>query len=189
MRRQQKKLKPAGVLAAVIVSIVGVVAFIVAATVGSRAYVTHHVRASAKAARIAAGPRANVALLGGKLVFSDVAAQSREFIRYYSSIQLTPQQEAIKYEVLAAMPAACCKNSNAYTCCCKCNLSKTVWGLSNHVLSHYAATADELRQVIQAWRDYTNPSGHTGDSCYVGRCNEAPHQDGCGGMLESELII
>ena len=52
-------------------------------------------------------------LLGGKLRFTDVAKQAREFIGYNSSIRLTAEQEAIKREVLEAMPAACCRRSNA----------------------------------------------------------------------------
>ena len=134
-------------------------------------------------------PTASVAVLGGKLVFNDVAAQSREFLGYYSSIRLNPQQEAIKKEVLEAMPAACCKDSTAYTCCCPCNLSKTVWGLSNYVLTQHRATADELRQVVRAWYDFTNPAGYSGDSCYIGGCARTFDQNGCGGMKESELAL
>lgn len=148
--------------------------------------VTHHSRAAA-APRPATTGTAPV-LLGGKLRFTDVSAQSREFIGYYSTIHLTSAQEAIKREVLEAMPAACCKRSNAYTCCCTCNLSKTVWGLSNYVIAQHGANADELRQVLRAWYDYTNPAGYSGDVCYDGGCSRAFHDNGCGGMSESSVV-
>ena len=188
MRKQQKKQDRA--LSPVVI----VIGVILAGFVGWSLYAfrqsaMNRARHEAQAAPLAAGTRPDVTLLGGKLVFSDVAAQSREFIGYYSSIQLTPQQEAIKREVLASMPAACCSDSNAYTCCCPCNLSKTVWGLSNHVLTHYGASAGELRHVVRAWYAYTNPNGYTGDSCYTGRCDSAPHANGCGGMKESNLVL
>jgi hypothetical protein len=144
---------------------------------------TAHQSRSAHSAR-----PATVAVFGGKLVFADVAAQSRQFIGYYSSIRLTSEQEAVKREVLAAMPAACCKNSNALTCCCTCNLSKTIWGLSNYVLAQ-GANADQLRQVVSEWKSYVNPAGYAGDSCYSGGCGRAFEDNGCGGMSESNLVL
>ena len=135
------------------------------------------------------GSQGTVAVLRGKLVFADVAAQSRELIGYYSSIRLTSEQEAIKREVLSAMPAACCKDSNALTCCCTCNLSKTIWGLSNYVLAQHGANADQLRQVVRAWKDYTNPAGYSGDTCQSGGCSRAFDENGCGGMSESNLVL
>jgi hypothetical protein len=134
-------------------------------------------------------PQGEVAVLGGKLIFSDVAAQSREFMGYHSSIRLTASENAIKREVLQAMPAACCKDSNAYTCCCNCNLSKTVWGLSNFVVARHGASADELRAVVRAWYAYINPAGYSGDSCYVGGCSRAFPHNGCGGMSENNLEL
>ncbi len=128
-------------------------------------------------------------LLGGTLRFTDVASQSRQFIGYYSTIRLTAEQEAIKREVLTALPAACCKGSNALTCCCTCNLSKTIWGLSNYVLAQHGANADQLRQVVRAWKDYTNPAGYSGDTCYSGGCGRAFDENGCGGMSESNLVL
>lgn len=145
-------------------------------------------RSRAAVGRAAAHGSAPV-LLAGKLRFTDLATQAREFIGYFSTIHLTPAQEAIKREVLEAMPAACCRNSNAYTCCCTCNLSKSVWGLSNYVIAQHGAKADELRQILRAWYDYTNPAGYSGDVCYDGGCNRAFHDNGCGGMSENELVL
>ena len=138
-------------------------------------------------AHAAAAPPA--AVLGGKIQFTDVAAQSRQFIRYASTIRLTAEQEAVKRDVLEHMPAACCRNSNAHTCCCPCNLSKTVWGLSNYALTEYAATADDLRQILKGWYDFTNPNGYSGDICYSGGCSRPFHENGCGGMKESHLAL
>lgn len=127
--------------------------------------------------------------LGGRLRFTDAAVQAREFIGYNSSIHLTAEQEAVKREVLAAMPAACCRDSSAYTCCCSCNLSKSVWGLSNYVLTTHQATAEQLREVVNAWKEFTNPAGYSGTSCYSGGCSLPFHQNGCGGMSEANLVL
>lgn len=148
--------------------------------------VTHH---SCTAAVARPAVDAAPVLLGGQLRLTDVAAQSREFIGYYSTIHLTAEQEAIKRDVLEAMPAACCKRSNAYTCCGTCNLSKTAWGLSNYAIAQHGANADDLRQVLRAWYDFTNPGGYSGDVCYDGGCGRAFHDNGCGGMSESNVFL
>jgi hypothetical protein len=144
-------------------------------------------------ARAAAGKHASagqtVSVLGGKFVFRDAETQAREYIGYYHTINLTAEQEAIKAEVLKAMPAACCRNSTAYTCCCPCNLSKSLWGLSNYVIATHRATADELRTVADAWLGFVNPDGFQGSACYQGRCEEKPSKDGCGGMNENDLTL
>jgi hypothetical protein len=129
-------------------------------------------------------------VLGGKIIFRNPKAQAEEFIGYYHSITLTPEQEAIKKAALEPMPAACCRDSSAYTCCCPCNLSKTIWGLSNLAISKYGANAKDVQQVVQSWLGYVNPtSGFTGDSCYKGGCNNPAHRGGCAGMEESKLDV
>lgn len=147
---------------------------------------THHSRRVASSSQPVAQARV---VLSGKLRFTNVATQAREFIGYNSSIRLTAEQEAIKREVLEAMPAACCRDSNAYTCCCTCNLSKSVWGLSNYVLTTHHASADQLREVVTAWKEFTNPAGYSGSTCYSGGCTLPFHQNGCGGMSESDLVL
>lgn len=140
-------------------------------------------------AEAAKTPKKTISTLGGKLVFSDVATQSREFMGYYNTIELTTEQEAIKAEVLEAMPAACCSGSSAYTCCCPCNLSKTLWGLSNYVIATKGANATQLKEVVDAWIGFTNPDGYSGNACYSGGCGRAFDHNGCGGMSESELVL
>lgn len=131
-----------------------------------------------------------VTVLGGKISFHDPRAQSEEFIGYYHSINLTPVQEAIKKAALGPMSAACCRESSAYTCCCPCNLSKTVWGLSNKAISQYGANAHRVQQIVESWLAYVNPeSGFSGDSCYKGGCANPAHRGGCAAMEESKLDV
>ncbi len=118
------------------------------------------------------------------LKFTDVKKQTEEFIGYYHSINLTPGQENIKTEALKPMPAACCKEFSQATCCCICNLSKSVWGLSKHLIANKNYTAVQVREAAQKWIDFTHPNGYAGDSCPSRRCGMAFHKDGCGGMGE-----
>ncbi len=134
-------------------------------------------------------PRPAVSVLQGALEFHDVEKQSREFMGYYHSIALTPEQEAIKAEVLEAMPAACCSRASAYTCCCPCNLSKTLWGLSNFVIAEKGVNAVQLKEVVDSWLAFTNGNGYSGDACYRGGCERGFQHDGCGGMHESNLSV
>ena len=127
--------------------------------------------------------------LGGTLVFRDRLAQSREFMGYYHTIELTDEQEAIKKAVLGAMPAACCSGSTAYTCCCPCNLSKTIWGLSNYVIAKRGADATQLRGVVDTWMAFVNPNGYSGNACYQGGCNGSLSGGGCGAMSEDKLTV
>ncbi len=134
-------------------------------------------------------PARELKALDGKLLFKDALAQSREFMGYYHAIELTPEEEAIKKQVLGAMPAACCSDSTAYTCCCPCNLSKTIWGLSNYVITEHDVNAKELRGVVDTWMAFVNPNGYTGNACHTGGCNGSLSGAGCGGMQEDKLTV
>jgi hypothetical protein len=116
------------------------------------------------------------------LEFTDVRAQAREFAGYYQSIQLTPEQEAVKKEALSAIPAPCCSDNSMYTCCCPCNMAKVVWGLSNHLIADKGYDATQVRKTVQEWLAFINPEGFSGDVCYTGRCNLPWAKGGCGGM-------
>lgn len=137
----------------------------------------------------ASAPKWTTSALKGALQFTDAEMQPREFISYYHTIQLTPEQEAIKAQVLKAMPAACCSGSSAYTCCCPCNLSKTLWGLSNYVIAKKGVNAAQLKEVVDSWMAFTNQNGYSGDSCYKGGSEREFHNNGCGGMDESKLSV
>ena len=130
-----------------------------------------------------------VCVLGGRIRFHDVASQSREYIGYYNSIHLSPHEESIKASALKSRPAACCIKSDAYTCCCTCNLSKTVWGLTNYAIATYHADADQVQEVVDGWLSFVNPAGYDGAACYRGECSRTGHEKGCGGMTEGELSL
>ncbi len=126
---------------------------------------------------------------GEQLEFSTVKEQAAQFIHYERSIRLTPTQEAIKKEALEAIPAACCSDNNAYTCCCPCNLSRTVWGLSAYLITEENADAETVRTKAQEWIQFVNPEGFSGNVCYSGGCTRAFADNGCGGMSPSHLEL
>lgn len=125
----------------------------------------------------AAAPKAD-----GELAFTDAAAQSTQFMEWEKSIELTPEQEAVKKEALTALPAPCCSDNTAYTCCCPCNMSRTIWGLSNHLIAERGANAEQVKNKVQEWIAFINPDGFSGDVCYTGGCGRPMSENGCGGM-------
>src|SRR5581483_1179884 len=133
-------------------------------------------------------PRSFTAL-GGTLLFRDPLAGAQALIGYYHAIELTPVQEAIKKEALGAIPAACCNGSTAYTCCCPCNHSKTIWGLSHYAIAKQGADAKQVRAAVDAWLGYVNPDGYSGNACYRGACDANASRNGCGGMHEEKLSV
>lgn len=122
------------------------------------------------------------------LELTDVQAQAREYVGYYQSIELTAEQEAVKREALEAIPAPCCSDNTAYTCCCPCNMAKTIWGLSNWLIAEKDYDAEQVRAAVQDWVAFINPSGYAGNTCATGRCNLPWKHEGCGGM-GAELIF
>lgn len=122
------------------------------------------------------------------IVFDDVAEQSRQFIRYYVDIHLTPAQQEIMDVALKSERAVCCDDHPMADCCCVCNLSRTVWGLAKHLIADFRLDAAETRRVVKEWLTFVNPNGFSGETCYLQRCNEAYGQDGCGGMDASHVI-
>jgi hypothetical protein len=119
--------------------------------------------------------------------FTDVKAQTLQFIEYHESIKLTPEQEAIKKEALTAMPAPCCSNNTAYTCCCPCNMSRSVWGLSHLLITQYGYNAEQVRAKVKDWIQFINPDGYSGDVCATGGCGRPFAKNGCGGMRKGEV--
>ena len=94
----------------------------------------------------------------------EVEARTRLYIEYYDTIELTAEQEAVKEEALTAIPAPCCSDNTAYTCCCPCNMAKSWWGLSHHLIVQ-GANAEEVRTAVEEWFAFINPDGFSGDSC------------------------
>ncbi|MFQ5527860.1 MAG: hypothetical protein ACE5GX_16580 [Thermoanaerobaculia bacterium] len=129
------------------------------------------------------------AAVASPIEFSDVKQQTREFIGYYNSIKLTPEQELIKRQALSKVPAPCCSDNSAYTCCCPCNMAKTWWGLSHHLIVDEGYGADGVRAAVEGWIDFINPKGFSGDACYKGGCVRPFHRNGCGGMSEKQIVF
>ncbi len=56
----------------------------------------------------------------GGVELHDVETQTVEFMRWNDEIELTPAQERVRVEALSAIPAPCCSDNTAATCCCPC---------------------------------------------------------------------
>jgi hypothetical protein len=125
---------------------------------------------------------------GQKPLFQDVRAQTKQFLAWSDSITLTPEQQKIKEEVLSSIPTTCCSKFPMLTCCCACNMAKTIWGLSNHMLAHEGADAKRLRAAVLEWTRFIGPKGFTGDACFKGGCARPFADNGCGGM-DSEKVV
>ena len=116
------------------------------------------------------------------LKFNDVPAQTVEFIGYYKSIQLTSEQEAIKRAALTQLPAPCCSDNTAYTCCCPCNMAKSTWGLAAYLITQKGYDAERLKTKVAEWHKAINPAGFSGNVCATGGCGRSFAKNGCGGM-------
>ncbi len=123
----------------------------------------------------------------GDLVFSEARRQAKEFIGYYHSISLTPEQQRVMREALESIPAPCCDKSSIATCCCPCNLAKATWGLAHLLIAERGYNTGQTREAAERWLHFTNESGYAGDACYRGRCSLPFHEDGCGGMDEEKI--
>ena len=121
--------------------------------------------------------------------FTDVREETQKFIDYYNSIELTPEQELIKKQALSRIPAPCCSDNSAYTCCCPCNMAKSWWGLSHHLIVNEGASAEEVQAAVEGWIEFINPKGFSGRSCYTGGCVRPFHRNGCGGMNEDKIVF
>lgn len=117
-----------------------------------------------------------------------VRALAARYIAYYKSIPLTPEQEKVKAEALETIPAPCCKDFSIATCCCPCNLAKSVWGLAHYLIAVRGQGAGEVRKAARRWLTAANPAGSAGDACDAGRCALPSHEDGCGGMDDRKVL-
>ncbi|MGH9364761.1 MAG: hypothetical protein ACRD1B_05790 [Thermoanaerobaculia bacterium] len=122
--------------------------------------------------------------------FRDVRSQTVEFIDYSHSIALTPEQQGLREKVLGNIPAPCCKDYPVETCCCPCNLAKSVWGLSNFLIAKRDARAEDLKGAVLDWLRFVNAKGFSGDACdTAGGCARPFSANGCGGMDEKKLVL
>ena len=122
-----------------------------------------------------------------KIFFDDVVRQTEQFIDWEKTIRLTPKQESIKKAALTKIAAPCCSDNNAYTCCCSCNISRTIWGLSNYMIAKYDASVSEVQGKVMEWIRFINPNGYSGKACYARGCSRAFKHDGCGGMRRDSV--
>ena len=122
--------------------------------------------------------------------FGEVGAQTARYHAYYKTISLDAEQQRVFREALSSLPAPCCNDKTAYTCCCKCNMARSWWGLAKHAIVNEGYGVDEVRAVVEDWFEHINPSGFTGDACYTGGgCSRPFHRNGCGGMNEAHVVL
>lgn len=121
--------------------------------------------------------------------FTDVEKQTREFMRYNETIELDPEQEAVFRRALSQIPAPCCSNNTALTCCCPCNMALAWWGLTKHLIANEGLGVEEVKAVVEEWFEFINPNGFSGDVCYTGGCNRAFADNGCGGMDPAHVVF
>jgi hypothetical protein len=139
-------------------------------------------------ALIALAPLLAAATRSATPTFTDAVKQSAEFLDYNRTIRLTPEQEAVKKAALEAIPAPCCSDNSAYTCCCPCNLAKTIWGLSHYLIAKQNYDVAATRSAVEEWVRFVSPQGHSGKTCYQGGCPKPFAKSGCGGMAEPTVF-
>lgn len=126
---------------------------------------------------------------GDAVTFTDVERQTAELIGYNDSIKLTREQEAVKRQALSALPAPCCSDNTAYTCCCPCNMALSIWGLSHYLIAEHGYDAEAVRAKVQEWIEFINPDGFSGRVCYSGGgCFRSFSKGGCGGMVKGDVV-
>ncbi len=134
---------------------------------------------------------------------------TRQFINWYNSITLSAEEEATRELALGPLAAPCCDQFPMSTCCCECNLARSVWGLSAYLITDKGYGADQLQEAALQWLHFIRPGYYvasalekegsepeplgftTESSCFAGNC-ELPfhtettsgHLEGCGGMGE-----
>ena len=129
------------------------------------------------------------AVEGSDFEFTDPEQDAQRFMAWEAAIELTEEQEQVMKDALGPMPAPCCSDNSAYTCCCPCNLAKTWWGLSKHLIAERGASVDEVQSTVTEWFSRLSPEGFSGDICGTGSCNRALREDGCGGMSAAHVNV
>ncbi len=125
---------------------------------------------------------------------------TQRFIDYHATLSLTPEQERVVKDALSPFGAPCCDDNPMSTCCCDCNLARSVWGLSGYLVAKRNYGVEQVRDSALKWlrfiqSDYyvgqeledrgVNPNRYDlprGDTCYIGDCELPFTADGCGGM-------
>ncbi|MGE5275962.1 MAG: P-II family nitrogen regulator [Acidobacteriota bacterium] len=123
------------------------------------------------------------------LSLKEVRARAEKYIDDESAIRLTAAQAQVRAEALEPIPAPCCREYSMRTCCCPCNLARSVWGLSNFLIAKKGYTAAQVKGEVLRWLAAINPAGFTGKACFDGGCKRPFSKNGCGGMEASEVIV
>lgn len=132
---------------------------------------------------------------------------TQRFIDWYNTIDLSAAQAKVREEALSPLVAPCCDEYPMSTCCCVCNLSRSVWGLSAYLIREKGYTAEQVQKSALQWLHFIRPDYYvarvlkeegrylprygvsTESSCFTNRC-ELPfyrktgfrYIGGCGGM-------
>lgn len=134
-------------------------------------------------------------------------ANTQMFIDWYNTIELTQAEHMMRDEALAVFVAPCCDEYPMSTCCCECNLSRSIWGLCAYLISEHGYSIDQLRVAALQWSQFIRPDYYvaqalekagrnavlygvsTESSCFTDRCELPFHREvgtryigGCGGM-------
>ena len=126
---------------------------------------------------------------GAEFEFTTPEEDTERFMLWEETVRLTDEQEQIMKDALTPLPAPCCSENSAYTCCCPCNLARTWWGLSKHLIAEQGASVEEVRETVEEWFERINPDGFTGNICGTGGCGRAFHKNGCGGMNPVKVSV
>ncbi len=133
-------------------------------------------------------PPPATAAVGDDPVAGLLALPMERLIAYDAEIELTAEQEEVKRAALTPIPAPCCSDRSAYTCCCQCNLGRAWWGLSKVLITEHGQSAAEVQANVERWIGNLRPQGFAGNSCYTGRCSTAARHDGCSGMNPNRIV-
>ncbi len=134
-------------------------------------------------------------------------ANTQRFIDWYNTVALSPAQAKVRENALSPLVAPCCDEYPMSTCCCKCNLSQSVWGLSAHLIRDEGYSADQVRSAALQWLHFIRPDYYvaralkdegrylarygvsTASSCFANQCDLPFYRKtgfryigGCGGM-------
>ena len=125
-----------------------------------------------------------------------------QFVEWFYTIELNESEQALKDSALSALVAPCCDDNSAATCCCECNLTRSVWGLSAYLIRDRAFDEEGVRQAAFDWLRFARPDYYiaaaleergyepsefgltTYGSCYRGICEFPLTEGGCAGMTE-----
>ncbi len=134
---------------------------------------------------------------------------TQQFINWYNSITLSAEEQATRDVALSSLVAPCCDEYPMSTCCCECNLARSVWGLSAYLIAEKGYGVNLVQEAASQWLHFIRPDYYVGralveegidpnrwgftieSSCFAGHCNRpfytktsSSHLGGCGGMNE-----